>query len=224
MHTFLFCLTVIICIVLASSWQADSTEPIGLEMERAKVERTEKPKQEKISRSLAQIAKATLVNHFQVESAIAENKSNIEEFAEQFLVSEDSKSANGVFVTFSRDGKTRACWGSIHPKYPNLILATIYATEDALQKEYRHKPIQKSEVNQLDSQVTVVKSVVPVQSLASINPLHDGLMVKANGKGAVILPGETCDNHMQLVMAKLKANIKSNQSCQLYRIETDVYR
>ena len=224
MHTFLLCLTILACLVLATSWHEDmSGSPVIQSSEELESGAT-KSKIEKVSLSPSQIAIATLKNHFQVDNGLAQNQTNLEDFVNQFTVPDNFKSSTGLFVTFSKEGKTRACWGSLNPKYHNLPEATVYTTLDALKKEYRHTPIQKDEIKDLKAQVTVVKSVVPVQSTSSVNPLRDGLMVRANGKGAVILPGETCDNHMQLVMAKLKANINSNQSCQLYRIETDVYK
>src|SRR5581483_12335268 len=60
----------------------------------------------------------------------------------------------GVFVTLSKHGKTRACWGSIEPTHANIIESTVYGTMDALKKDYRHKPIQADEYKNLKAQVT----------------------------------------------------------------------
>lgn len=130
----------------------------------------------------------------------------------------------GVFVTLSRQGKPRACWGSVFPQHRNIGEATIQATLGALSQEYRYPPIRKGEVKWLKPQVTVIRRLEPVRSVAGINPLKDGLMVRAGSKSGVILPGEAKDATYQLVLAKLKAGIKPNQSYQLYRIKADVYQ
>lgn len=130
----------------------------------------------------------------------------------------------GVFVTLSRDGKPRACWGSAYPQYKTVSEATVYATLGALSKEYRYPPIRKSEWPLLKPQVTVVKALQPVSRLAAINPLRDGLLVRQGGKAGVMLPGEARDATYMLVQAKLKAGIAQKEKFQLYRIVADVYQ
>jgi hypothetical protein len=51
-----------------------------------------------------------------------------------------------------------------------------------------------------------------------------GLMVRAGGKAAVILPGEASDAYYQMVLCKLKAGIRPKQPCQMYRIKADVFK
>jgi AMMECR1 domain-containing protein len=126
----------------------------------------------------------------------------------------------GVFVTLSRDGKPRACWGSVYPQHKNAVESTIYATLGALTKEYRYRPISRTEWQALRRQVTVVRAIEPIAGLRGVNPLRDGLMVRAG----VILPGEARDATYQLVQARLKAGIRPGEKYQLYRIVADVYR
>ena len=121
----------------------------------------------------------------------------------------------GVFVTLSRNGKPRACWGSAYPQYKTVSEATLYATLGALTKEYRYPPIRKSEWPLLKPQVTVVKALQPVSRLAAINPLRDGLLVRQGGRAGVMLPGEAKDATYMLVQAKLKASIAPPESCAL---------
>jgi AMMECR1 domain-containing protein len=132
-------------------------------------------------------------------------------------------SPKGVFVTLSQHGKPRACWGSAFPHYQNLREATVYATLGALTKEYRYKPIHATEWRQLKPQVTVVKALQPITNLQGQNPLHDGLMVRQNGRTGVILPGEATDAVYQLTLCKMKAGIQPGQKFQLYRMMVDVY-
>jgi len=145
------------------------------------------------------------------------------EFVASLPVASAFKRSAGVFVTLSRAGKSRACWGSVFPEHQDLVKATIYATLGALTKEYRYSPVRSNEWKLLKPQVTVVQAVEPIAGLWAQNPLLDGLMVRSGGKAAVILPGEARDAHYQLRQCKLKAGIRPGEPCQLYSIKAEVY-
>lgn len=145
------------------------------------------------------------------------------EFVASLPVASAFKRSAGVFVTLSRAGKSRACWGSVFPEHQDLVKATIYATLGALTKEYRYSPVRSNEWKLLKPQVTVVQAVEPIAGLWAQNPLRDGLMVRSRGKAAVILPGEARDAHYQLRQCQLKAGIRPGEPCQLYSIKAEVY-
>ncbi|HEY9713941.1 MAG TPA: AMMECR1 domain-containing protein [Chroococcales cyanobacterium] len=175
---------------------------------------------------LKEIARNTLAMHYGhlvIDPDSGKPFQSIQQYANSLPVPERYKKARGIFVTFSKHGKTRACWGSIYPEYPDLVKGTVYATEAALERDYRFGKIKAKELNSLKPQVTVVHSVTPISSLSGQDPLQFGLLVKSGGKGAVILPGEARDSFYQLVQCKLKAGIPSAQHCQMYRIKADVY-
>lgn len=178
----------------------------------------------KIEASLPQISKMTILHHFNSDENDSLKGLPLKKFADKFVVKSEYKKNAGLFITLIKNGGTRACWGSVNSSQRNLALATVYTTEDALAKDYRYSKIKKSEINQLIPQVTVVKKIIPINSIVTMQPLKQGLMVRAGGKGAVLLPGEASDPHYQLVKTKLKAGIPMSQPCQLYRIEADVYR
>lgn len=150
----------------------------------------------------------------------------------------DNTRIKGVFVTLSKKGKTRACWGNLQGSSQNLVRDTIYTTMDALKKDYRHPQIKASEINFLKPQVTVIRKMESINSISELNPLKDGLMLRQGGRSGVVLPGEAYDSHHQLVMCKLKAGIASSrgskgdnrngsrqgQNYQLYRLEADVFK
>lgn len=148
---------------------------------------------------------------------------SLESFINSLHSKQQFQKRAGIFVTLSRQGKTRACWGSIYPQYENLVKSTAYATIGALTKEYRYPPVRATEWKKLHAQVTVIKGVEPISSISFQNPLRDGLMVRSGGKSGVLLPGEALDAHYQLVLCKLKAGIKSGEPCQLYRLRTEIY-
>lgn len=169
--------------------------------------------------SLPDVVRKTMALHF----GQSEYKS-LDELAHSFEITKNYRRPAGIFVTLSRKGKTRACWGSINPQYSDLVTGTIYTTEAALTKEYRFKKIKFDEWQSLKPQVTLVREVQPIHSMSDQNPMQFGLMVRSATRAAVILPGEASDAHYQLVICKLKAGISSTQPCQLYRIKADVFK
>lgn len=130
----------------------------------------------------------------------------------------------GVFVTLSKSGKTRACWGFIQPQNKNLIQDTIQATLGAVTKEYRYEPIKKSEIADLKVQVTIINSIRPIQSLTGQNALKSGLFLRAGNKSAVVLPGEALDAKYQLIMCQQKAGLKSGEKYQLYTLKAQIFK
>ena len=167
---------------------------------------------------LNKIASATLFNHF------SDHPKNYNELVKSFEVPPIYKRSKGLFVTLSKNGKTRACWGSIQPQEGNLVAATVVACEEALTKEYRYPPVRKNEINDLKCQVTVVEKMEAVGAHVSLNPLLDGLMVRSGSRAAVLLPGEASDPHYQVMQCKLKAGIKPQDPCQIYRMRAHVFR
>jgi AMMECR1 domain-containing protein len=168
---------------------------------------------------LNELAMQTVENHFLSDG----KRKSLSELTSEMKKGKVAVAPRGLFVTLSKAGKTRACWGSISSEHDDLITATVYTTEAALNKEYRFAPIKRSEVKDLKAQVTVIKAVTPVDSIRAINPLRHGLFVRQGGRAAVLLPGECVDAHYQLVQCKLKAGIPVNSRCQMYRITADVY-
>jgi len=167
---------------------------------------------------LNQIARTTLLNHF------ASHPKSLNQLVKTFTVPEAYKQSRGIFVTLSRGGKTRACWGSVNAQEGNLVAATALACEEALTKEYRYPPIRKNELDFLKCQVTVIDRIEPVSKNATLNPMVDGLMVRSGGKGAVLLPGEARDPHYQVMQCKVKAGITPQEPCQIYRMRAHVFR
>ena len=230
MHTLLIVLILSACILLAASHDGGSekgrpgvnSSVISSEQNPQKNQNDPKDVSitEKEQAGLTRIAMAVLDNHFAPDG----DKVSLADLTDSFEVPNNYNIPAGLFVTFYKDGKTRACWGSVQPIHLDLVKATVYTAEDALNKEYRHRPITRAELKDIKVQVTVVKQSVPIGSHHELNPLHDGLLLKARGKGAVILPGEASDPHHQIVMARLKAGIRPVESCELYRLKTDVYK
>ncbi len=170
--------------------------------------------------SLPEVAREAMAIHFH-----ASQYQSFKELLAATPVCKEYKQPAGLFVTLSRNGKTRACWGSIYAQDHNdLVEATVSTTEKAMTKDYRYQRIRSSEWKFLKPQVTIIRDIEPIANMSQQNPLEYGLLVRYGGRGAVLLPGEASDAHYQLVRTKLKAGIPVGQPCQLYRIRADVLR
>jgi AMMECR1 domain-containing protein len=169
--------------------------------------------------NLPQLARQALAVHFH-----ASRFDSLDKLIEATPVCDEYKKPAGLFITLSRHGKTRACWGSITPTSQDLVRATVLTTEAALRKEYRYPVVRESEWPLLKAQVTIVRSVEPIADIGEQNALKYGLLVQYGEHSAVLLPGEVIDARCQLLKCKLKAGIPVNQPCQLYRIRADVLK
>lgn len=170
--------------------------------------------------SLVEVSRLTSANHF---SDHPKSLANLVETLSK-NIHPSYRQSKGLFVTLSKNGKTRACWGQISGTENNLVAATIFTTEGALTKEYRFPAIKKHELADLKTQVTVIDRVEPVDPHVSLHPMLDGLMVRSGGKAAVLLPGEASDGHYQVMQCKVKAGITPSEPCQMYRIKAHVFR
>ena len=140
--------------------------------------------------SLTQVARRTMEYYFDTGRL---KTGSLSAFARGLPADNLRAAPQGVFVTLSRGGKSRACWGSLSPEHEDLVTQTVYATVGALTREYRYHPISASEWPKLKVQVTVVRAVEPMHGIAGQNPLRDGLLVRSGGKSGVLLPGEASD-------------------------------
>lgn len=133
------------------------------------------------------------------------------------------KAAGGVFVTITRDGKTRGCWGTVQPQHATLAEEIAAAAVKALRYDYRHQPISRSEWPQMRFYVSLVGPMTPVSSTAELSPMHQGLYVTARGRGGVLLPGEARTARYQLAECRKKAGLRRRERALMYRFSTVVF-
>ena len=156
-----------------------------------------------------------------VENYLSNNKTD---FNNIILKNNHKDRIKGVFVTIiSKNNQPVGCWGSLNPPL-DLKLAITSSAVDAVKKDYRTKQITLSDLNKVRFQVSIVKNILPVDSFGYINPAREGLMVKSGGKTGIILPGEAIDSYYQMVQAKLKAGIKPNEPCYMFKLVTTIYK
>ncbi|HEY9721099.1 MAG TPA: AMMECR1 domain-containing protein [Oscillatoriaceae cyanobacterium] len=130
--------------------------------------------------------------------------------------------AAGVFVTLSRDGRTRACWGSVSPRQSSLALDLATTAAQVLYKDYRQPPVRPAELAGLVARVSIVGPLEPVGSVSQLLPRRYGLLVSAHGRGGVLLPGEAATAAWQVWECRRKAGIPPRAQGSMVRFETAV--
>ena len=128
----------------------------------------------------------------------------------------------GVFVTFSRDGVQRGCWGAVAPRAGRLADELAEAAGKALTLDRRQRPIRRADLVGLVAHVSVVGDLDPVASAAALRPRRDGLLVAGPGKGGVLLPGEAATAAWQVATCRRKAGLRPGERARMYRFETAV--
>lgn len=129
----------------------------------------------------------------------------------------------GAFVTIAIDGKTRGCWGTVHPQRPTLAEEIAAAAVKALRVDYRHAPIARHEWPELDFYVSLVGPLEPVGNPAAIRPKYDGLFVTSGSRGGVLLPGEAKTARWQVAECRRKAGLRPGEPAVMFRFPTVVY-
>jgi AMMECR1 domain-containing protein len=128
----------------------------------------------------------------------------------------------GVFVTLSKKGVTRGCWGTVSPQRSSLAAELAASAVKALSHDYRQHPISERELAELVAHVSVVGNLEPVDGVHELLPRRYGLLVAGPGKGGVLLPGEAATATWQLATCRRKAGLRPRERARLYRFETAV--
>jgi len=122
-----------------------------------------------------------------------------------------------VFVTIRKNGTTRGCAGSLTPLFATLgesliRFAVIAATQDA-----RFPSLSRPELQDVRFIITLPGEVVPLSSLASYNPLTEGLLVRKNGREGIIVPHEAKTAAYALRQCRRQAGIEEGEEYSLYK-------
>jgi AmmeMemoRadiSam system protein B/AmmeMemoRadiSam system protein A len=107
----------------------------------------------------------------------------------------------GVFVTLNRTdpreirarGRLRGCIGQPEPQFP-LYYGTVQAALDAAQRDPRFEPVEASELDRIEVEVTALSPRRPVASAQEIQVGKHGIVLEKNGKAALFLPQVATEN------------------------------
>jgi len=127
----------------------------------------------------------------------------------------------GVFVALILDGKVRGCMGTVYPMEASLAEEIACAARMAATSDPRHPPVDADEVARLDYCVSVVGRLRRCAPGAPIDPRTEGVVVMANGRSGVILPGEARTGAYEVAWAKREAGIGPADAFELLVFETE---
>lgn len=126
----------------------------------------------------------------------------------------------GVFVTAVRNRKVRGCFGRMDPGGASLAEMVVEAAHGAARLDVRNKPIAPGELGSINLIVSLVGPAEPVESIGGVDPWTMGLLVRADTRSAVLLPGEARTARWQLAESRRKAGIAPSESVQMFRFPT----
>ena len=139
------------------------------------------------------------------------------------------KAARGAFVTLKKKGRLRGCIGFIEPVMP-LYQAVISGAVYAATKDNRFDPVSKSELKDLEYEISVLTPLTEVTNTRLIQVGKHGLVIEKNGRKGILLPqvpvenGWTLDQYLEEIC--LKAGLPEDSwrtGAKLYTFEAIVF-
>lgn len=130
----------------------------------------------------------------------------------------------GVFVTISRHGRRRGCWGRFEPATGCLRDEIIGAAVAAATSDPRCRPIRLGELKDLEFTVSIVGPLRRTKDTQPYSPGAFGLLLRSGEKTGVILPGEARTSRWRLAEAKRQAGVSPGEPYELYVFETVALR
>lgn len=128
----------------------------------------------------------------------------------------------GVFVTVTRNGRTRGCWGTVTPRRASLAAEIIAATQGALHRDGRFRPVNPAEWPELAFTVAIVGPLTPLRDAGELRPSRHGLLVTGGRSGGVVLPGEARTARWAITECRRKAGLPAGAPAQMFRFEATV--
>lgn len=126
----------------------------------------------------------------------------------------------GIFVTVVKERKVRGCFGFMEPVGQSLEKMVAEAAYGAARLDVRHKPISPAEVGDMEIILSFVGPTQAVEHISAVDPKTMGLLVRADVRSAVLLPGEARTARWQVAETRRKANIAPHEPVHLFRFPT----
>lgn len=98
------------------------------------------------------------------------------------------KEKAGVFVTIYNGFNLRGCIGTYEPTQENLGKEIIANAVAAATKDYRFNSITEEELPSLKYEISILSQPVKIKDKKELDPKKFGILVKSNGKSALLLP------------------------------------
>jgi AMMECR1 domain-containing protein len=97
----------------------------------------------------------------------------------------------GLFLTLMKGKKVRACIGGFTPSSKDLLSRIKDLSKEVIYKDLRDRPISIVEIDELSIVISFVNDRKEIPNPYDIDFSNEGLYVAQNGRGFVLLPGET---------------------------------
>jgi len=103
----------------------------------------------------------------------------------------------GAFVTLKKHGQLRGCIGRFEPDIPLFQVVSQMAVAAATQ-DARFKPVQASELNDLDYEISVLSPLRKIDDWREIELGKHGVQIKQGLRSGVFLPQVATENNWDL--------------------------
>jgi uncharacterized protein len=131
----------------------------------------------------------------------------------------------GVFVCLKKQGELRGCIGTFMPCCENIGAETIINSIAAATKDPRFPQVEENELKDIVYSVDVLSPPEKISSIKELDPKKYGVIVVSGNRRGLLLPDlegvDTVED--QLKIAKMKADIFSNEDTEIYRFEVKRY-
>jgi hypothetical protein len=127
---------------------------------------------------------------------------------------------SGVFISTMRGGAPRTCMGTLYPTQPNLAEEIIESAVASAGRDRRFRPVQVDELRALTLIVSIVGTPRPLSAAdaGTLDPAHDGLVVKCCDRYGIVLSGETPHRENMLTWGRIRARAGPGAPVELFRI------
>ena len=122
----------------------------------------------------------------------------------------------GVFLTLVKEGKLRACWGTLEPQHRHIAEEIVAVARGVLTRDTRFPPLRTEEVDKVRIILTIVASPPQPASPTRIRPREHGVLVRSGSRSAVVLPHEGRTVRRMLALARQKAGIREGEPVEVY--------
>ena len=144
--------------------------------------------------AFAQIQTAGGLNREQRELLLTMAKETVESFvttgqAPEFDVTDERlKQKQGAFVTLTKNGQLRGCIGQIVPTDEPLWQVVREMAVAACSEDGRFNPVEKSELDELEYEVSVLSAPEAIDDWKKIELGKQGVIIRKGGRSGVFLP------------------------------------
>jgi len=99
---------------------------------------------------------------------------------------------NGVFVTLHKEGRLRGCIGCFISKDPLYKTVQDFVINSAV-KDHRFSPVDKSEIEDLDIEISVLSPMRKIDNIDEIELGKHGIWIKKGLRNGTFLPQVATD-------------------------------